>query len=96
MRISVIGTGYLGAVHAACMADLGHAVLGVDNDIRKIAALTEGRAPFYEPGLAEMLVKNVDAGRLRFTTSLKDAADFADVHFICSAPRSFPVRLRPI
>ena len=94
MRISVIGTGYLGAVHAACMADLGHAVLGVDNDIHKIAALTVGRAPFYEPGLAEMLVKNVDAGRLRFTASLKDAADFADVHFICVGTPQLPGSLK--
>src|ERR1700745_2297515 len=83
MRISVIGTGYLGAVHAACMAELGHEVLGIDNDSRKIAALAEGSAPFYEPGLASLLVSNVGSGRLRFTTSLAAASDFADVHFIC-------------
>jgi len=83
MRISVIGTGYLGAVHAACMAELGHDVLGVDTDAGKIAALTEGRAPFYEPGLPEILVSAVASGKLRFTTSLADAAAFADVHFIC-------------
>jgi UDPglucose 6-dehydrogenase len=82
MRISVIGTGYLGAVHAACMAELGHEVLGVDNDARKIEALADGQAPFYEPGLADMLVSNVGSGRLRFSTSLTEAS-FADVHFIC-------------
>ena len=83
MRISVIGTGYLGAVHAACMAELGHEVLGVDSDARKIDALADGQAPFYEPGLTDMLVANVQASRLHFSTSLYDAAGFADVHFIC-------------
>ncbi len=83
MRISVIGTGYLGAVHAACMAELGHDVLGVDTHAGKIAALAEGRAPFYEPGLTEILVRTVAAGKLRFSTSLAEAAAFADMHFIC-------------
>ncbi|KOG43590.1 UDP-glucose dehydrogenase family protein [Streptomyces resistomycificus] len=83
MRLTVIGTGYLGAVHAACMADLGHDVLGVDTDTRKIEALAAGRAPFYEPGLAELLTRNTRSGRLRFTTSLQEAADFADLHFVC-------------
>lgn len=83
MRISVIGTGYLGAVHAACMAELGHDVLGVDTDERKIADLSKGRAPFYEPGLADMLVRMAGTGRLRFSTSLEEAARFAEVHFIC-------------
>ncbi|MFD3500358.1 UDP-glucose dehydrogenase family protein [Streptomyces sp. NPDC058676] len=83
MRLTVIGTGYLGAVHAACMADIGHDVLGVDTDSQKIAALSTGRAPFFEPGLPEILIRNTRAGRLRFTTSLQEAADFADVHFVC-------------
>ncbi|MGW2829695.1 UDP-glucose dehydrogenase family protein [Streptomyces sp. NPDC001286] len=83
MRLTVIGTGYLGAVHAACMADIGHDVLGVDTDTRKIEALAAGRAPFFEPGLPEILVRNTRAGRLRFTTSLQEAADFADLHFVC-------------
>jgi UDPglucose 6-dehydrogenase len=83
MRMSVIGTGYLGAVHAAAMAELGHEVLGVDADVAKIEALAAGRAPFFEPGLPELLIENVQAGRLRFTTSLEEAARFADVHFIC-------------
>jgi len=90
MRISVIGTGYLGAVHAACMADLGHDVLGVDTDERKILALTEGQAPFYEPGLAELLLSTVKSGKLRFSTSLADAASFAEVHFICVGTPQLP------
>lgn len=90
MRISVIGTGYLGAVHAACMAELGHEVLGVDTDPRKIAALAEGRAPFYEPGLSDMLTSTVGSGKLRFSTSVVDAARFADVHFICVGTPQLP------
>ncbi|WP_307680292.1 UDP-glucose/GDP-mannose dehydrogenase family protein [Streptomyces sp. V4I2] len=83
MRLTVIGTGYVGAVHAACMAHIGHEVLGVDVDAERIAALTSGRPPFFEPGLSEMLRKAVDAGRLRFTTSPVEAAWFGDTHFIC-------------
>lgn len=83
MRITVIGTGYLGAVHAACMAEIGHEVLGVDLDAGKIEVLAAGRSPFFEPGLSEVLERNVSSGRLRFTTSLVDAAEFGDVHFIC-------------
>ena len=83
MRISVIGTGYLGTVHAACMAELGHQVLGIDADSTKIAMLAHGRAPFYEPGLGALLVKAIRSGNLRFGTSLAEAAAFADLHFIC-------------
>ncbi|MFD4528163.1 UDP-glucose dehydrogenase family protein [Streptomyces sp. NPDC058470] len=83
MRLTVIGTGYLGAVHAACMAEIGHDVLGVDVDTAKIEALAAGRTPFHEPGLDEILARNVEAGRLRFSTSLTEAAEFGDVHFIC-------------
>lgn len=83
MRMSIIGTGYLGAVHAACMAELGHEVLGVDADAAKIAVLAEGRAPFFEPGLTDLLARNISAGRLRFSTSVADAARFAELHFIC-------------
>jgi UDPglucose 6-dehydrogenase len=90
MRISVIGTGYLGAVHAACMAELGHDVLGVDNDAEKITALAEGRAPFYEPGLTDMLVRTVGSGKLRFSTSMAEAAEFADIHFICVGTPQLP------
>ncbi|WP_082921183.1 UDP-glucose/GDP-mannose dehydrogenase family protein [Rhodococcus sp. D-6] len=81
-RIAVFGTGYLGATHAACMAELGHEVLGVDVDSSKLAKLAAGQVPFYEPGLEELLVKNLDNGRLRFTDSYEEAAAFADVHFI--------------
>lgn len=82
MRISVIGCGYLGAVHAACMAKLGHEVVGIDVDERKIAELSDATAPFYEPGL-EVLLRDVqDTGRLSFTTDMSAAAG-SDVHFIC-------------
>ena len=79
---SVIGTGYLGAVHAVGMAELGYTVVGVDVDPVKIAALQEGHAPFYEPDLDPLIRKHVDGGRLRFTTDIAHAAD-ADVHFVC-------------
>jgi UDPglucose 6-dehydrogenase len=83
MRMSVIGTGYLGATHAACMAELGFDVIGVDVDAEKIATLQSGRVPFFEPELEEVLARNLEAGRLSFTTSFADAASSADVHFIC-------------
>ena len=82
MRCTVFGTGYLGATHAAGMAELGHEVLGVDIDPGKIAKLSAGEIPFYEPDLAEILRDNLAAGRLRFTTDYDQAADFADVHFL--------------
>ena len=82
MRMTVIGTGYLGATHAACMAELGHEVLGVDVDPAKIEALSEGHVPFYEPGLPELLRSHVDGGRLRFTTDNDETAEFANLHFI--------------
>ena len=83
MRISVIGCGYLGAVHAACMARLGHDVLGVDVDENRIAALREHRPPFYEPGFEELLAEVASTGRLRFTSE-PDTVDLGavDVHFI--------------
>ena len=90
MRISVIGTGYLGAVHAACMAGLGHQVLGVDTDSRKVAALGAGRPLFYEPGLDDIVATTVRSGKLRFSTSLEDAVAFADVHFICVGTPQVP------
>ena len=83
MKITVIGCGYLGATHAACMAELGHEVLGVEIDAAKREALTEGRVPFYEPGLPELLSKHVASGRLRFTDSYEEAGAFADLHFVC-------------
>ena len=82
MRMTVIGTGYLGATHAACMAELGHEVLGVDVDVNKIEALKDGRVPFFEPGLPEVLERNIESGRLDFSTSYDDAAEFANLHFL--------------
>ena len=82
-RLTVIGTGYLGATHAICMAVLGYEVLGLDTDARKIARLASGEVPFFEPGLPELLTKALESGRLRFTTSFAEAAEFGDVHFIC-------------
>jgi UDPglucose 6-dehydrogenase len=82
-RLSVIGTGYLGATHAVCMAELGYDVLGLDVDEAKVAALQSGTVPFFEPGLPELLAKNLDTGRLRFTTSYEEVGGFGDVHFVC-------------
>ncbi|PCC82427.1 UDP-glucose 6-dehydrogenase [Corynebacterium accolens] len=82
MRMTVIGTGYLGATHAACMAELGHEVMGVDVDESKIESLKSGKVPFYEPGLPEVLERNIEAGRLAFTTDYAQAAQFANVHFL--------------
>jgi UDPglucose 6-dehydrogenase len=83
LRISVIGTGYLGLTHAVCMADLGHQVLAIDVDAEKIAKAARGETPFFEPGLEPLLRKNLDAGRLRFTDSFAEVGEFGDVHFIC-------------
>ena len=80
--VSVIGTGYLGATHAAGMAELGHKVIGVDVDPAKVESLQRGEVPFYEPGLSEMLRQHVATGQLRFTTDIREAAEHADVHFI--------------
>jgi UDPglucose 6-dehydrogenase len=82
MKLTVIGCGYLGATHAACMAELGHDVLGVDVDADKVARLQNGEVPFFEPGLSDVLRRNLAAGRLRFTTDHREAADFASVHFL--------------
>ncbi|MFF2571206.1 UDP-glucose dehydrogenase family protein [Streptomyces sp. NPDC058084] len=81
MRVSVIGCGHLGIPHAAGMAHLGHQVIGVDTDPGKVGALNAGRAPIYEAGLSELLAKHTASGDLRFTLSMREAAD-ADVHFL--------------
>lgn len=81
MRMSVIGCGYLGAVHAAAMASIGHDVVGIDVDEDKVAALASGTAPFFEPRLSELLADGLASGRLRFRSSMADAAG-ADVHFL--------------
>ena len=82
MKISVVGCGYLGAVHAACMAELGHDVLGIDVDETKVAALSAGRTPFYEPGFEELLTRALGTGRLRFTTTPGGDLAGVDLHFI--------------
>ena len=82
MLISVLGTGYLGATHAACLASSGHEVVGVDRDPGRLEVLRSGRAPFHEAGLDELVAEGVAAGRLRFTDDLADVAD-AEVHFLC-------------
>ncbi|MFC9031187.1 UDP-glucose dehydrogenase family protein [Streptomyces arboris] len=82
MKLTVIGCGYLGATHAACMAELGHDVLGMDSDRDKVQLLSSGRAPFFEPGLDDLLAQHVASGRLRFTASYAEAAQFGELHFI--------------
>lgn len=82
MRISVIGCGHLGIPHAAAMAELGHEVIGVDVDQAKVDKLNAGECPIFEIGLPELLARHTESGRLRFTTDLSKAADFADLHFI--------------
>ena len=83
LKLTVIGCGYLGAVHAAAMAHLGHHVLGIDTRTEQVEALSQGRAPFYEPGLPELLVTGAQQGDLRFTSAptMAELAE-ADVHFI--------------
>ena len=82
MKLSVIGTGYLGATHAAAMASLGFEVTGVDVDETKIELLRSGKVPFFEPGLEELLLAEVNSGRLKFTTDFSQISD-CEVHFIC-------------
>lgn len=83
IKMSVIGTGYLGATHAAAMAELGYDVVGVEINPERLAALSAGRLPFYEPGLDEVLESNIRGGRLRFTENAAEAAAWADVQFLC-------------
>jgi UDPglucose 6-dehydrogenase len=82
LKLSVIGTGYLGATHAACMASLGFEVIGFDTEVSKIDLLSKGKVPFYEPELEELLSEQIKSGRLTFTIQVAELAD-ADVHFIC-------------
>ena len=88
LKITVIGTGYLGATHAAAMAELGFEVLGLDVVEEKIEMLQRGQVPMYEPGLEELLRKHVagiegSSGRLRFTMDWAEVGEFGDVHFVC-------------
>ena len=82
LKLSVIGTGYLGATHAACMASLGFEVIGYDTDASKIDLLSKAKVPFYEPDLEELLAEQIKSGRLTFTKNINDLAT-ADIHFIC-------------
>ncbi len=82
LTLSVVGCGYLGATHAACMSSLGFSVIGVDTDPDKVAMLSRGELPFYEPGLDTLLAQEIKTGRLTFTTDFSAVAD-ADVHFVC-------------
>ncbi|HEY2506709.1 MAG TPA: UDP-glucose/GDP-mannose dehydrogenase family protein [Streptosporangiaceae bacterium] len=82
-HLTVLGTGYLGMTHAACMASEGFEVLGFDIDAEKVARLNAGQAPIFEPGLDELLRDGVESGRLSFTSSYAEAAAFGDVHFLC-------------
>ena len=81
--VGVIGAGYLGTTHAACLAELGFDVLVAETDAARVTALRAGRLPFFEPGLAALLERHTASGQLRFTTSVQELADHADVHFIC-------------
>jgi UDPglucose 6-dehydrogenase len=82
MQISVIGTGYLGATHAACLAEWGHDVVGLDREPARVEPLALGRAPFHEPGLDDLLERGREGGRLRFTTDPEEIGD-CEVHFVC-------------
>ncbi|MFB7376299.1 UDP-glucose dehydrogenase family protein [Kitasatospora purpeofusca] len=82
-RLTVIGSGYLGITHAACMAELGYEVLGLDIDEDRVHSLNQGELPIHEKGLEELLRRNLAAGRLRFGTDPKEAAAFGDLHFLC-------------
>ncbi|MEJ3750609.1 UDP-glucose/GDP-mannose dehydrogenase family protein [Actinomycetes bacterium KLBMP 9797] len=90
MKITVIGSGHLGATHAAGMADIGHEVIGVDIDPAKIETLNSGQGWFHEPELNVLLARNISTGRLRFTTDFADAAEFGDVHFLAVGTPSGP------
>ena len=81
-RLTVIGCGYLGAVHAACMTQLGHDVVGIDVDAEKVELLASGKTPFYEPGFSDVLREALETGRLSFTSDMS-AAKGRSVHFVC-------------
>ena len=82
MKLCIIGSGYVGLVSGTCFAEVGHHVVCVDNDQRKVDALQAGKIPIYEPGLEELVQRNVSAGRLRFTNSIEDGVDDSEVVFI--------------
>ncbi|MCX5560846.1 UDP-glucose/GDP-mannose dehydrogenase family protein [Streptomyces sp. NBC_00038] len=82
-RMTVIGSGYLGITHAACMAEIGHQVIGLDIDEDRVRRLNSGELPIHEQGLEELLRRGLASGNLRFTTSYQEAAEFGDIHFLC-------------
>lgn len=90
MKVSIIGTGYLGAVHAACMARIGHDVAAFDTDASKIAKLSAGASPLFGPGLDVLLTAEVGSGRLQFTQSPEEAVSGASVHFVCVGTPQLP------
>src|SRR6185436_18168309 len=83
MKISIIGTGHVGLTTAACLAHIGHEVLGVDEDPAKRASVEAAEVPFYEPGLADLVREGVSTGRLRMTGDIKEAARHGEVVFVC-------------
>src|SRR5262245_6019350 len=82
MKLCIIGTGYVGLVTGACFAEVGHTVVCVDNNREKVQQLKAGGIPIYEPGLDELVPRNVNAGRLRFTDSIADGVESSDIIFI--------------
>ncbi|MEZ5363330.1 MAG: nucleotide sugar dehydrogenase [Bryobacterales bacterium] len=90
MNLSIIGAGHVGLVAGACFAEIGHDVVCIDNDPKKIAELEAGRTPFFEPYLPEMLAANVERGRLRFSLDLADAVEHSEVIFLCVGTPPLP------
>lgn len=82
MRVAIVGSGYVGLVTGTCLSEIGHIVLCVDNNEQKVAQLKRGKVPIYEPGLDEMMLRNMEAGRLAFTTNIKEAVRASDIVFI--------------
>ncbi len=82
MRVAIIGSGYVGLVTGTCLSEIGHTVISVDNNEQKVAQLKRGKVPIYEPGLDEMMLRNMEEGRLVFTTSIKEAVRASDIIFI--------------
>ena len=82
MKLAIIGTGYVGLTTGTCFAEVGHHVICVDNNVSKVEALKKGKMPIYEPELEELILSNVSAGRLHFTTDLNEAVAKSDIIFI--------------
>ena len=82
MELTIFGTGYVGLVTGACLADVGHRVLCMDINSQKVAALTRGEIPIYEPGLEDIVKRNLESGNLLFSDSPQEAVDFSSLLFI--------------